>query len=242
MLIGYYRYFYKLTSLAGALFIFYALAGCADHYESDSKSDHGNEYLIRVGDRVTRVLDFNNAFEIVKTAYPHKVMRDPASFREAQLRFLNQITEEMILLERAKELHIRISDSEVKKAIADIKSDYPEGVFEEMLLEYAVSYHSWKERLKLRLLMEKVVASQMEEQIAITPEDISEYYKKHYKGGGLTSDLKDTSDKSKEMNEIIIRQLRREKAEEAYKLWIKNLKKKYTIEINKAQWEKIAGA
>jgi hypothetical protein len=34
--------------------------------------------------------------------------------------------------------------------------------------------------------------------------------------------------------------LRRKKAEEAYKPWIENLRKKYLIEINKKEWEKIA--
>ena len=239
------RYSCKLTFPAGVLFIFCVLSGvlsgCADHHESDSESDNKNEYLIRVEDRVTTVFDFNNAFEIVKTAYSHKAMQDPVLFKEAQLRLLNQITEEMVLLERAEELCIRISDLEVKKAVADIKSDYPEGVFEKMLLEYAVPYHFWKKRLKLRLLMEKVAANQMEERIVITPEDISEYYKKHYKEGNLKSDLNDTSAKV-DVNEIIIKQLRREKAEETYRLWIKKLKKKYTIKINKAQWEQIVGA
>ena len=235
------KYFCELISLVGILFILCVLSGGADHHESDSKSDHGNEYLVRVGDRVTTVFDFNNAFEIVKIAYPHKAMQDPVLLREAQLRLLNQITEEMVLLKRAEELCIRISDSEVKEAIADIKSDYSEGVFEEMLLEYAVPYHFWKKRLKLRLLMEKVVASQMEEQIVITPEDISEHYKKHYKEGSLKSDLNDTSAKV-DVNEIIIKQLRREKAEETYGIWIKKLKNKYKIKINKARWKKIVGA
>ena len=41
---------------------------------------------------------------------------------------------------------------------------------------------------------------------------------------------------------MIIKYLRREKAEKAYKIWITNLKKIYSIEIDSAQWEKISGS
>ena len=97
--------------------------------------------------------------------------------------------EEMILQKRAEELNIEISDAEVEKAIADIKRDYPEGVFEQTFLEHAVSYNSWKKGLKIRLLMKKVVAKELEEQITITPEDISKYYREHYKRNNLKSSL-----------------------------------------------------
>jgi len=219
--------------------VVYALAGCADSVV-DSSFGRADEYLIKIENKVVTVLDFNKALEITKTAYPHNVIRDPASFKEARLRLLNQMIEEMILQKKAEELNIRISDSEVEKAIANIKRDYPEGVFEQTFLEHAVSYNSWKKGLKIRLLMEKVVAKELGEQITITPEDISKYYGEHYKGNSLKSDLKERPDDiNGDINEMIIKHIRREKTENVYKSWIENLKKKHTIEINKTQWEKI---
>ena len=126
-------FWYRIIPLLVAI----ALAGC-----SGSKPEDPDEYLIRVGDNVVTVLDFNKAFEIAKTAYSHNVMQNPVAFKEAQLRLLNQMTEELILLERARELNISVSDQELDKTIAKIKSDYPDDVFEEVLLEYAVSYQS----------------------------------------------------------------------------------------------------
>ena len=228
------RHAYKLTALISVLLTVYTVAGC-----TDSKSKGRDEYIIRVEDRVVTVLDFNRAFEIAKAAYPHNAMQRPADIRDVQLRLLNQMTEEMILLERAKELGIIISDSEVEKTISEIKGDYPENVFNQMLLEYAVPYHSWKKGLVIRLLMEKVVAKELGEQIVLTPDDISKYYEEHPKNDSLKVDLKEVA---KDMNAPIIKHLRRKKIEEAYKSWIKKLKKKYTIEINKSQWEKIIGS
>ena len=99
-------------------------------------------------------------------------------------------------------------------------------------------YNVWEEGLKKRLLIEKVVNEELSGKITITPEEISEYYEGYFKKDGLTSDLED---RSKNINEIIITNLRRKKLEEAYKSWIKKLQEKYTIEVNKVQIGKVAG-
>ena len=77
------------------------------------------------------------------------------------------------------------------------------------------------------------------EQIIVTPEEISEYYEENYKGDTFSSE---GEAEPENLDEIIIKNLRREKLEEAYKPWIKNLQKRYTIQLNKSQIEKITGS
>lgn len=226
------KIFYKLSLVLTALLVLYVLPGCAD-----SEAKHGDEYLIRVGERITTIDDFKRTFEIVKAAYPHNVLKGSACLREARLSLLNQLIEQMIILARAVEQNIGISDSEVEEVIAGIKKDYPEGEFDKTLLEYAISYQSWKEALKNRLLIEKVIAEELEERVVITPGNISEYYERNYERFLLNSDSKEIS---ANINEFIVKHLRREKVEEAYKVWIKKLRKNYKIEINRDRWEEIA--
>ncbi len=219
--------------------IIYILTGCADT-GVDSRTGTVDEYLIRIGDRVATADDFNRSLEIVKTAYPHNSLRNNDSFRDIKLRLLNQMIEEMIILERAEELNIGISDTEVEKAVSDIKADYDGAVFEHTLLEYAIPYSSWEKGLKTRLLMEKVVTRELGEQIDITPEDIIKYYKEHYLDTGKTTDLDKESDEiNGDIYKMIVKRLRREKAEQAYKPWIKKLQKKYLVEINMEQGRRI---
>ena len=52
------RWAYNLAIWLGVLVTLYALTAC-----SDSKSRVEKEYIVRVGDRVLTVLDFNKAFE-----------------------------------------------------------------------------------------------------------------------------------------------------------------------------------
>ncbi len=215
------------------LLIAIIVTGCAE-----PGTDHPEEYLIRVADRLVSVEDFNKAFENVKSAYPLSAMQNPVILNKAQLRLLNQMTEEMLILKRAEELHIDISKSNLDKALADIKREYPDGVFDQLLLEHAVPYRFWKERLKIRLIMEKVVARELGGRITITAKDISNYYKKHYPKEHFESG---TRDKADNLNETIIKQLRREKAEKAYSSWLNELQKKYPIEINETKWREITG-
>jgi len=227
------RYSIKFISLICFLWVGYTLGGCSDleHKQKD-------EYFIKVGDRTITVADFNKAFEIAKNAYPQNQIQRPDVAREARLRLIQQMTEEMILLERAEELDITITDSQAEKALTDIKRDYPDNVFQETLLEYAIPYQSWREGLKTRLLLEKVITQELGDKIEITHDDISKYYEEHFKDDNTSPDVKAMSE---DTNNIIINILRKEKMEKAYASWIKKLKNKYAIEINKKELEKMTG-
>jgi len=227
------KQFSKTIWLIGPVSFLFLFLGCGE-----KGPDLGNEVLIRVGDRVVTILDFNEAFEISKIALTHGAGEQSEDLRKAQLRLLNELILEMILLERAHEIGISVTDVELEKAVAAIKSDYPSGEFEKTLLKFAVSFETWESRLKTRLIMEKVIEKDLENRITITPEDIAAYYKKNFQG---KKGEPESTPASGDINEIIVKQLRREKAEDSYKTWIEELKTKYEIEINREQWEKIAG-
>lgn len=227
------RRLFTIVWLALPVFVICFLPAC-----SQQEDDNEDQVLMRVGDRVITVFDFNRALEITKAAYPPDNKQQPEDLKKAKLRLLNQMTIEMILLARADELGIGITADELEKAVASIKGDYPEGEFEETLLESAVSYDTWENRLKTRLIMEKVIDHELKARAILSSEDISEFYENNYQGKEIPLG---TSEASEDINETLLKQLRRKKAEDAYQNWIKELKKNYTIEIDSEQWEKIAG-
>ena len=223
----------KLIVPISFLLIVFSFSGC-----SNSEQKQSEEYFITVGGRGIAVSDFNTAFEIAKTAYSYPSVRQPGTLREARLRFIQQMIEEMLVLERAKELGIEITRMEVEQAAENIKGDYPDTVFQQMLLEYAVPYPTWEKRLETRLLMEKVIAEELGDQIEITPDDMAKYDEERSKEHGITFEVEAGS---KGTDEIIIKNLRRKKMEKAYSSWINKLKKIYPVEINKELWGKIDG-
>ncbi|MGA7143047.1 MAG: SurA N-terminal domain-containing protein [Desulfobacterales bacterium] len=243
------RYFIKFILLICLLGIGWSITGCADREHKQQQ-----EYLIKVGDKIMTVGDFNKAFEIAKAAYSYDMLQNPEAVREVMLSLVKQMTEEMILLERAKEIGVTVTASEVEKAAADIKSDYPDHEFQNSLIENAVPYTSWKQALKRRLLMNKVVAKDLGDEIHVTPEDVSEYEKAHPGAFTVTTGPKeataskppaakametDAEAAEKARHDDVVKMLRREKMEKAYTPWIEALKKKYTVEINEAQLKKM---
>jgi hypothetical protein len=200
--------------------------------------DDGGIFLIRVKNSQVTVGEFKRYLEFTDEDLSAEGV-NPESQQELLLRRLNQLTEELILKERAAELAITVSEEEIEKAVDDVKADYPEGTFEQALLENAVSYKIWRERLKSRLLMEKVIVEELENKVEITPEDISTYYQAHHTDGqGKVPEGEQNAGQGKS-DAMIVRQLRKTKAEEAYKDWIKALQQAYKVEINWEEWKKL---
>jgi len=210
------------------------LAGCPG-----TETGTGDEYLIRIGDRMVTVADFNRAYEITKTAYPHNSLQNPEDTADARLRLLHQMTEELVLLQRAGELGLTVTEDELEQAIEKIKADFPDDAFEETLIEYAVSYKSWKNGLKTRLLMEKLVQKELQDETVIQPEEVVKFFEENYNNDAAQSG--DTRNPAA-VEEIIVKQLRRVKMETAYRNWIDTLRTRYTIDINKDQWKTILAA
>ncbi|MCF8068317.1 MAG: SurA N-terminal domain-containing protein [Desulfobacterales bacterium] len=227
-----YRIFKKIYILILILSVSLFFSSCSSH---DSEIDE-KVYLIKVGSSEVSIIDFENAMEAAKMAYPYNIAHDPQFLRELRLRLINQLSEELIVMERAKELGIVISDEELETLIADFKKDYPEDVFDEMLIESAISYAQWKEKFSRRILIEKTVTADLESSIEISHEEISAYYKEHYEGNETVTQAEKESQVFKR---TLIRRLRRDKTELAYKPWIESLKENYNVEVNRDQLEEM---
>ena len=160
-------------------------------------------------------------------------MIEPGALQQLRIEVLNQYTEQLVILEYGKDLGIELTEAELDKAIASIKSDYPDNTFEETLLENAISFEQWKKKLASRLLVEKVITRELINQVQLSSEDISTYYNK------LKKEETDDTEKSEINNENMVMQLRKLKAEVGYQQWIKKLQQQYPVEINRRQWEKL---
>lgn len=189
--------------------------------------------LIRTDRQTVTLAQFERAFEAARIAYSDDRSVDPSVIENARLRLLNQMTEEVIIDRRASELGIVLSDAELEAAIQKIKKDYPEDEFEQMLLESAIPLSLWKDRLRVRLLMEKVVDRDLFQPVNITAQDIEAYYKAHEED---FSD-KDNNPPETDLKRHIVEQLRREKVEAAYIPWMEGLQKRYGVEVNWELWE-----
>lgn len=222
---GYHGIFWAIL-LAWAGFL-----GC-----SDSKGPVSPEVLIQINDSFVTVDTFERAVQDTTDDFPTEMDMDAGVLADIRLRILNQLTERLILIERARELNLQISNTELEEVVASIKADYPKGEFDQVLLEQAISFQQWKNDLRIRLLMVKVVDHELEPRIHITPEEISDYYEKHYRASGSDPDKQEDVSN---IDAIILQQVRNSKKEALYREWMNTLEKQYTLNVNQVAWDKI---
>lgn len=194
------------------------------------------EYLLRVRSLSMSPSEFNQAVKAAsEEAFPGEQNMEPSVLNDLRMRVLTQITEEMMISAYAADQGIQVSNEELDKVVADIKADYPDSTFEETLLENAISLQFWRKQLAARLLVEKVITKELVLPVQITSEDIAQYIKTNYPDGVPEDQNAD------EFNQKIIKHLRQQKAELAYKEWIDGLRKSYPVEINRQVWDRMVG-
>lgn len=199
-----------------------------------SRDDHGNDYLMRVQDISISLIEYKQAVEAAREdAFPGEREIDIDVLNDLRVRVLNQLSEQMMILAFAKTNGITVSEMELEKAVEEIKADYPDNTFEETLLENAVSFNYWKGKLANRLLINKVIDRELVEKVQITTDDVADYYKTQYPDGV------DADEDSDAINKKIVRHLRQQKAESAYKGWIETMRQAYPVDINKKLWESV---
>lgn len=198
----------KVAALFLALGLPVVAGGCFDTAGKPPEA-----VLLRVGERVVTRGDFERALEAAESAYPRSTLRDPGVAAEIRRGVLNELVESSILSAAAEAEKIRVSDEEVEAEVGRLKADFPEGAFEAVFLENAVSYETWRTQLRLRLLAEKV---------ARTLVDGAE-------GGPEGAAPGEAAE-------------RRDKMEKAYAAWLKGHRKRTAVELNREQWEQIVGS
>jgi hypothetical protein len=194
--------------------------------------------LIRCDQRTVTRAQFDRAFEAARIAYSDDRSVDDRVIAAARLRLLNQMSEEVIIDRRAQELGVVLDETEVEAAIAAIKADYPPGEFEQMLLESAISFALWKDRLQARLLMQKVVDMDLDQTQDISPREIQAYYRDHEAEFAVDDQAAPQAD----LTRHIVERLRRQKVEKRYPHWMAELRERYQLTINWEQWDQFQPA
>ena len=88
---------------------------------------------------------------------------------------LDSLITEKIMLQRARELNITISDPEVEKRIQDVRKDYGQD-FYKILAAQNVRFEDWRDQIKKEMLLGKLVETDVNARILISDEEARDYY------------------------------------------------------------------
>jgi parvulin-like peptidyl-prolyl isomerase len=109
---------------------------------------------------------------------PKDVLDQPDYIKRFEEEVLDGMITEKIMDLRAKELNISISAAELEDKIKEIKKDYGKD-FSKMLTQENVKYEQWKDDYKKEMLLQKLIAIDVNAKINVSEDEAEDYYNEH---------------------------------------------------------------
>ena len=113
-----------------------------------------------------------------KALLPKDILDQPDYIKRFEEEILDGMITEKIMDLRAKELNISISAAELENKIKEIKKDYGKD-FSNLLAQENVKYDQWKEDLKKEMLLQKLIAMDVNANIKVSEDEAEDYYNEH---------------------------------------------------------------
>ncbi|MFW5487432.1 MAG: peptidyl-prolyl cis-trans isomerase [Desulfovibrio sp.] len=92
---------------------------------------------------------------------------------------LGELIGETLVAQDLKSRGLSVTPEEVQAEEDKVRSDYPEGGFEEALTEEYVDLKAWREQLKARLAMQKFINLVLRPSVTLDHLEAQQYYKDH---------------------------------------------------------------
>lgn len=94
----------------------------------------------------------------------------------AKLSLLNEVIVQEILLAKARELKIELSESELDSAYGEARKNMPDEAFQQELTRRKVTAAEMREGLRRELLTQKVIEREVGSKIAVTDREVADFF------------------------------------------------------------------
>ena len=141
--------------------------------------------LIKPEDAVITIGNKSFGREEVRKELEHIILDMGIADKEAKANIksiINKIVEKKLMLEYGQKNGITISQDELKAAEKKLRRDFPDDVFNNMLLERYIDFDEWEKNLKEELLLTKIVNTALADSVGVSFEETKDYYEKHKEG------------------------------------------------------------
>lgn len=125
-----------------------------------------DEYQVRLNQKISM---------LPKDSLPNQ----PNYRKRLEEEVLDSMVTEKIMYLRAKELDISIGSEELEKKITEIRQDYGKG-FYQLLAQENLRYEQWKDDLKRELLLQKLIAADVNAYVRVSEDEAEDYFNEHH--------------------------------------------------------------
>jgi len=110
---------------------------------------------------------------------------------QQEKKILDQMIEQKLLEQEAEKLGITVSDDEVDSAIRSISTRFnlSDEQMEDVLKRENLTPRAFREQWRMQLLSQKVVSAKLRGQLAVTDDEVKEYFQKHYGGNETVEEV-----------------------------------------------------
>ena len=143
----------------------------------DDLSDR--EYIATVNDEKIYYDEYQKRLITRKSILPPGALPDSLSKRRMlEEEILESMITEKIILQRASQLNLTVSDTELEQKVLDLRKDYGDHFFD-FLLAQNVQYNGWRDEIQKEMLMDKVVATDVNASVLVSEDETKDYFHKN---------------------------------------------------------------
>jgi len=120
--------------------------------------------------------------ELKEAAAPYTAsLSDKEEIRKVEQQVLNTLIEERLIIDKAKNLNITVSEEEIDEAIEEVKQrhsldDYQ---FQQLLERQATTWEEYREEIRDQILLTKALNLEVNSKIELKESDAKKYYEEH---------------------------------------------------------------
>lgn len=134
--------------------------------------------LARVNGTVITLEDFNREFQEMKLESEF-FSGGHETLMQMKEKLLDQLIEEALILKAARRLGVTVTDHELEAEIMEVKDHYKGESLREYLNTQGISFETWKERVKEKILIEKTIRIGSHYDGVISTDEVRAYYETH---------------------------------------------------------------
>jgi peptidyl-prolyl cis-trans isomerase C len=152
----------------------FTLAACT------SKVEEEKVLFAQVGNGKIYLETFEAEFSFVRSRYGASYPIDKDAVLKLKAAYLRQMIDEKLILLEGKRLGITVGAEEVDAAVSEIRKNYSDAKsFETMLTKEYINFDNWKDKIKKKRLIDKVITRAISSKIHISSEEVEAYYTRH---------------------------------------------------------------
>ncbi len=128
--------------------------------------------------------------DLMQNDYGSGMVPSVEKLRNEYGQILGDLIVQELIVQELERLGLEVTDEEFEKAENQVRNDYPEGAFEQVLIEEYIDLKAWRQQLRYYLAVKKFYSQVLRPQAKIDYKEAEDYYKKHISDYYLPASLK----------------------------------------------------